>query len=428
MSSFTTILDLFKERLFINKSYRLQEVYIVSSLILVINCGSSSIKFAVMEPCQDAPILSGLAECIGLDDARITFKSPHADKKTIELTTGDHKDALNVLVEELRSRQFIDSIGAIGHRVAQGGSVFSESALLTPTTIAQIEELAALAPLHNPANLSGIRCALEVFPQLKQVAVFDTSFHQTLAPAAYTYAVPHKYLKENNVRRFGFHGTSHKYVASEAVKTLGLDPNNHGLVIAHLGNGSSVCAVKNGISVDTSMGMTPLEGLVMGTRSGDIDFAAAAYIGKITNKTLAEVEQMLNKESGLLGVSELSSDCRTLESARNEGHAGAILAIDVFVHRLARHIGAHAMSLDHLDAIIFTGGIGENSSLIRELTLKHLKVLGFELDSQKNNEIFAGKSGVISCGKGPVAAVITTNEEKMIALDTDRIVKQTKTA
>lgn len=399
-----------------------------SSLILVINCGSSSIKFAVMQPCQDSPVLSGLAECIGLQDARITFKSPQTDKKTVALTTGDHKDALNALVQELRDRALIDSIGAIGHRVAQGGSVFAESALITPTTIVKIEELATLAPLHNPANLQGIHCALEVFPTLLQVAVFDTSFHQTLTPAAYTYAIPHQYLREHQVRRFGFHGTSHKYVANEAVKMLGLNPDDHGLVVAHLGNGSSVCAVKNGISVDTSMGMTPLEGLVMGTRSGDIDFAAVAYIGKVTNKSVADLEQMLNKESGLLGISELSSDCRTLEEARKAGHAGASLAIDVFVHRLARHIGAHAMSLDRLNAIIFTGGIGENSTLIRELTINHLKVLGIELDSDQNNQLYGGRSGVISRGEGPVAVVINTNEEKMIALDTDRIVKRAKTA
>lgn len=374
-----------------------------------------------MDPNQNAPILSGLAECIGLDNACITFKTPD-DKKTIPLTVGNHKDALNVLVQELQARQLIDAISAIGHRVAQGGSVFTDSTLITPTSIAQIEELAVLAPLHNPANLEGIRCALDVFPYLHQVAVFDTSFHQTLSPAAYTYAIPYKYLKENNVRRFGFHGTSHKYVAHEAVKKLNLDMNDHGLIVAHLGNGSSVCAVKNGLSVDTSMGMTPLEGLVMGTRSGDIDFAAVAYIGKVTGKSTAELEQMLNKESGLLGVSELSSDCRTLEAARQEGHAGATLAIDVFVHRLARHIGAHAMSLHRLDGLIFTGGIGENSPLIRELTLKHLEVLGFKIDPLQNNQIYAGKAGIITHESGTTAAVIATNEEKMIALDTSRII------
>ncbi len=393
----------------------------MSFLILVINCGSSSIKFAVMNPNQNMPILSGLAENIGLDNARITFKTSN-DKKTTSLTIGNHQDALNMLVQELQVRQLIDAISAIGHRVAQGGSVFTDSTLITHTIIAQIEELAVLAPLHNSANLEGIRCALEFFPSLKQVAVFDTSFHQTLSPAAYTYAIPYKYLKEHNVRRFGFHGTSHKYVAQEAVRQLNLDPNGHGLIIAHLGNGSSVCAVQNGLSVDTSMGMTPLEGLVMGTRSGDVDFAAIAYIGKLTGKSIAELEQMLNKESGLLGISELSSDCRTLESARQEGHKGATLAIDVFVHRLARHIGAHAMSLHRLDGLIFTGGIGENSPIVRELTLQHLAVLGFKVDPLKNSQIYAGKEGVITLESSTTAAVIATNEEKMIALDTSRII------
>jgi len=391
-----------------------------SALILVINCGSSSIKFAVMDTHKDTLVLSGLAECLGIKDARITFKTAEI-KKTLVLTKGDHKDALDKLVQELKERELIDFIKAIGHRVAHGGDKFDQSALITPQTIAMIEEFATLAPLHNPANLLGIRCALEVFPTLKQVAVFDTAFHQTLPAAAYAYALPYHYLKEHHIRRYGFHGTSHQYVATEAVKMLNLDPQDHGLVVAHLGNGSSVCAVKNGQSVDTSMGMTPLEGLVMGTRSGDVDFAAVSYIATLTGKTLAELEHMVNKESGLLGISELSSDCRTLETARQEGHAGATLAIDVFVHRLARHIGAHAMSLHRLDALIFIGGIGENSALIRELTLKHLAVLGFKLDSQKNLHMCGGKSGVITQQTSPVAMAIATNEEKMIALDTWRI-------
>ena len=264
---------------------------------------------------------------------------------------------------------------------------------------------------------------MTAFPSLPQVAVFDTAFHQTMEPAAYTYALPRKYLVENDVRRYGFHGTSHRYVSGEAVRLLKLDPKNHGVIVAHLGNGSSACAIKNGKSVDTTMGLTPLEGLVMGTRCGDVDFGALAYIANITGKTVKDLDQMTNKESGLLGLSELSSDCRTLEQAREEGHEGATLAIDVFVHRLAKYIGALAMTLDRLDAIIFTGGIGENSTLIRELTVQKLGLLGVKLDAETNSKMFAGRTGIISQAGSTTAIVIATNEEKMIAQDVATVLK-----
>lgn len=387
-----------------------------SPLILVVNCGSSSIKFAVMAADSDAPVLSGLAECLGLPDARITFKAD-GQKNTIELSEGTHNQALDVLVNELTKRDLIERISAVGHRIVHGGNRFSQSTLITPEVIEMIETVSGLAPLHNPANLTGVRAAMKTFPSLPQVAVFDTAFHQTLEPAAYIYAIPYKYYQNYDVRRYGFHGTSHRYVAGETVRQLRLDPKDHGIVIAHLGNGSSACAVKNGVSVDTTMGLTPVEGLVMGTRSGDIDFGALAYIASRDNLTVADLDRIVNKESGLLGISELSSDCRDLENAREKGHAGATLAIDVFVHRLARHIGGLAASLHRLDAIVFTGGIGENSSLIRKLTLEHLAVLGFKLDEAKNAEMFAGRGGVITQPSTPTAIVIATNEEKMIAQD-----------
>lgn len=389
----------------------------LAPLVLVINCGSSSVKFSVLPCHEDVPLLSGLAEKLGLDDACITFKDKSGHKTTTLLQEPSHNCALKALFAELDSQALLSAVCAIGHRVAHGGSDFNQSVLLNAEVIAQIGELSALAPLHNPANLVGIESAMALLPTLPQVAVFDTAFHQTLAPAAYTYAIPLEYQQQHHVRRYGFHGTSHRFIAAEAVAQLKLNPQDHGIIIAHLGNGSSVCAVKNGESVDTSMGMTPLEGLVMGTRCGDLDFGAAAYLARRTGQSLDTLYQMVNNDSGLLGLSGLSSDCRTLQQARSEGHARATLAIDVMVHRLARHIGAHMASLHRFDALIFTGGIGENSALIRALTLEHLAVFGLHLDEGKNGPTVGGRSGVISQPNSPLVAVIPTNEEKMIAED-----------
>ena len=387
-----------------------------ASLVLVINCGSSSLKFSVFPRNEDAPVLSGLAEKLGLPDACITFKDA-AGKHTASLAQSSHESALRALFARLDAQALLPRVCAIGHRVAHGGSDFKQSVLLTAPVIARIRELSTLAPLHNPANLIGIESAMSLLPALPQVAVFDTAFHQTLAPEAYTYAIPLEYQQKHQVRRYGFHGTSHRFIAAEAVSRLGLDPDNHGILIAHLGNGSSVCAVKNGKSVDTSMGMTPLEGLVMGTRCGDLDFGAAAYIAAATGQSMDALNKMVNSESGLLGLSGLSSDCRTLQEARSNGCPRATLAIDVMVHRLARHLGAHLASLHRFDALIFTGGIGENSALVRELTLQRLGVFGVRLDAAKNAQMVGGREGTISLPGSPVVAVIPTNEEKMIAQD-----------
>jgi len=393
----------------------------LASLVLVINCGSSSLKFSVIPRNADTPLLSGLAEKLGLKEACISFKDA-AGNKTIEcLTESSHHSALQALFARLDDLALLPQICAIGHRVAHGGSDFKQSVLLTAAVITRIRELSALAPLHNPANLIGIDTAMSLLPDLPQVAVFDTAFHQTLPPAAYTYAIPLKYQQYYQVRRYGFHGTSHRFVAAEAVTRLHLDPANHGLLIAHLGNGSSVCAVKNGKSVDTSMGMTPLEGLVMGTRCGDLDLGAAAYIARCTGQTIESLYKMANNESGLLGLSGLSSDCRTLQEARCKGDPRATLAIDVMVHRLARHLGAHLASLHRFDALIFTGGIGENSALVRDLTAQKLAVFGIRLDTVKNERTCAGRDGVISLPGSPIVAVIATNEEKMIAQDASAI-------
>ena len=387
------------------------------SLVLVINCGSSSLKFSLLPRHQDTPLLSGIAEKLGLADASITFKDAAGHAVSQPLAEPGHSHALKVLFDNLHQQGLLNRVFAIGHRVAHGGNTFKQSALLTPQVIACIRELSPLAPLHNPANLTGIEAAMALLPDLPQVAVFDTAFHQTLPPAAYTYAIPLEYQQQHQVRRYGFHGTSHRFIAAEAVKRFELDPRDHGILIAHLGNGASVCAVKNGASVDTSMGMTPLEGLVMGTRCGDLDFGAAAYIARRTGQSMDALYNMVNSDAGLLGLSGISSDCRTLQNARKAGNARATLAIDVMVHRLARHLGAHLASLHRFDALIFTGGIGENSALIRQLTARHLSVFGIRLDAIRNEQLYGGRDGVISLPGSPVVAVIPTNEEKMIAED-----------
>jgi acetate kinase len=387
-----------------------------SELVLVINCGSSSLKFSVIPATGGKPVLNGLAECLGLPDARLVIKSAASNTGT-SLDGGGHAEALTAILESLGELNLLDQIGAVGHRVVHGGERFTESVLLTPEIVADIEAVSPLAPLHSPANILGIRVCMQGLPKVPQIAVFDTAFHQTMPPAAFTYAIPQRLYRDQRVRRYGFHGTSHRYVAGEAVGLLRLDPQDHGIIIAHLGNGASATAVRNGESVDTSMGMTPLEGLVMGTRSGDIDFGAVAYIARTTDLALDDVDAMLNKQSGLLGISELSSDCRTLEQAANAGHAGAILALDVFVHRLARHIGGLAASLHRFDGLVFTGGIGENSALIRARTIESLGVFGLTLDEEANARTKGGCAGRISRSRRPVAFVIPTDEEGLISSD-----------
>ncbi|MCP9759538.1 acetate kinase [Aquitalea sp. S1-19] len=387
------------------------------SLILVINCGSSSLKFGLFPVGAEEPTLSGLAECLGDADSRVVFKAD-GKKSTLAIAGGAHDQALEAVIEHIRARGELDSVVAVGHRVVHGGERFHASALITPEVETAIEACAALAPLHNPANLLGIRVVRACLPALPQVAVFDTAFHQTMPRAAYLYALPMKLYRDHGVRRYGFHGTSHRFVAEAAVAELGLDAADHGIVIAHLGNGASAAAIKNGASVDTTMGMTPLEGLVMGTRSGDVDPGSLAYIGEKLGLDLAGIDKLLNKESGLLGLSELSNDCRTLEEAAAEGHEGSIVALEVFAHRLARHIGGLATSLDRLDAVVFTGGIGENSDKLRAMTLAKLSAFGIEVDAEANARCTRGTAGVISRGNGPKAMVINTNEEFVIACDT----------
>ncbi|BEV73081.1 MULTISPECIES: acetate/propionate family kinase [unclassified Paludibacterium] len=386
-------------------------------LILVINCGSSSLKFALQPVGSTDPILSGLAECLGLEDSRIIIKGEEG-KSTQSLNGGRHAEAMEVLTRYLAERDLLSKVAAIGHRIVHGGERFTASALVTEEVLAGIEECCELAPLHNPGHLVGIRAAQKAFPQLKQVVVFDTAFHQTMQPAVYRYAVAKRFYTDYHVRRYGMHGTSCRYVTGETIRVLDLDPAEHGIIICHLGNGASATAVRNGQCVDTTMGMTPLEGLIMGTRSGDIDPAAVTYIARRENLDLDGIDTLLNKQSGLLGISGVSSDCRALEEAAAAGNADAILALDMFAHRLARLVGGLATSLQRLDALVFTGGIGENSSLLRAKTLAHLSIFGFKIDEAANEAAIRGKAGVITAAGSPVAVVVNTNEECMIARDT----------
>ena len=381
-------------------------------VVLVINCGSSSIKFSVLDASDCEVLMSGIADGINSENAFLSVNGG----EPAPLAHHSYEGALKAIAFELEKRNLNDSVALIGHRIAHGGSIFTESAIITDEVIDNIRRVSPLAPLHNYANLSGIESAQQLFPGVTQVAVFDTSFHQTMAPEAYLYGLPWKYYEELGVRRYGFHGTSHRYVSQRAHSLLNLAEDDSGLVVAHLGNGASICAVRNGQSVDTSMGMTPLEGLMMGTRSGDVDFGAMSWVASQTN--LGDLERVVNKESGLLGISGLSSDLRVLEKAWHEGHERAQLAIKTFVHRIARHIAGHAASLRRLDGIIFTGGIGENSSLIRRLVMEHLAVLGLEIDTEMNNRSNSCGERIVSSENARViCAVIPTNEEKMIALD-----------
>ncbi len=387
-----------------------------SPLALVVNCGSSSLKFALFDTAKASPLLEGLAECLGSQDASIRIDVNGARLKT-SIRSAGHREAFDALLAFLAERSLSDRIAVVGHRVVHGGERFTESVEITAEVMADIDACAMLAPLHNPANLVGIRAAMEALSQARHVAVFDTAFHQTIPEEAYLYALPYRYRREFGVRRYGFHGTSHRYVAERAVEMLGLDPNDHGLIVLHLGNGASATAVRNGKSVDTSMGLTPVEGLVMGTRCGDVDAGALFYIGRRSGLDIDGLDTMVNRQSGLLGLSELSNDCRTLEAAAAEGHHGALRALDVFSYRIARIVGSLRVPLPRVDAVVFTGGIGENSAMVRGSVIDRLGFLGLELDERSNRATVGGNAGIISLTRSPVALVIPTDEERMIACD-----------
>ena len=388
-------------------------------LILVLNCGSSSLKGAVVNKDNGDVLLSCLAEKLNLPDAYITFKI-NGNKERVELSDApNHTGAVGALLQELKKHGLDSRIGAVGHRVVSAGEEYSESVLIDSKVIDAIERCIPLAPLHNPANLLGIRAAQEIFKGLPNVAVFDTAYHQTMPEHAYTYAIPRKYYRELHLRRYGFHGTSYRFVADETARFLGKDLKSLRLVIAHLGNGASIAAIKNGQSQDTSMGLTPLEGLVMGTRSGDIDASVYQFLADNTGMGIKEITDVLNKQSGLLGISELSNDCRTIEEEAAKGHEGAKLALEIFTYRLAKYVASMAVAAGGLDVLAFTGGIGENSDVVRAKVLGYCEFLGLKLDNNANLAARFGKAGVITTADSPVTAVvIPTNEELMIAQDT----------
>ncbi len=389
------------------------------NLILVLNCGSSSMKAAVLDGVTGESFLTVLAEKLGSADALITTKF-QGEKEVFyfkEHTSHDH--AVKKLLQILQQHGLNKDIIAVGHRVVHGGETFHASTLITREVLEDIEHCIPLAPLHNPAHLLGIHAAQEAFPDLPHVAVFDTSFHQTMPEHAYLYAIPRKYYRQNAVRRYGFHGTSYRYVSQAAAKMLERPLNELCMVVAHLGNGASVTAIKNGISVDTSMGLTPLEGLVMGTRSGDIDPSIFEFLFDNRHMSIRQINSMLNKDSGLLGISELSNDCRTLEEHAALGHDGAILALNMFAYRLAKYIASVTVATGRLDALVFTGGIGENSASMRKRVMQHLGFLGVHVDDTLNQTMVGGQAGYINLVTDTVASlVIPTNEELMIAKDT----------
>ena len=388
--------------------------------VIVINCGSSSLKFAVLPVAGEAVLLKGLAERLGSPEAILKIeRDGETDRFAIPSAT--HHEALQAAVAAMTG---LNPLG-IGHRVVHGGEEFTGSVVIDGSVIAAIDRCASLAPLHNPANLLGVRTASGLFPDLPQVAVFDTAFHQTLPPEAFLYAIPYEYYENLKVRRYGFHGTSHHFVASGAASLLGKPPHSANMIIMHLGNGCSACAIRNGRSVDCTMGLTPSEGLVMGTRSGDVDPALHQFLKDQTGMSLDEITKMLNSRSGLLGISGLSNDMRSLVDASTNGHLRARQAIEVFCYRLAKSVCGLVAALDQIDALVFTGGIGENSAGIRSLTCARLKVLGVDLDEKKNARLVRNDQGYISSANSRIPClVIPTNEELMIARETLRLIYQ----
>ena len=394
--------------------------------VLVINCGSSSLKYQLINSDTEAVLAKGLCERIGID-GRLVYQKTGCDKEITEAAMPTHKEAIQMVLDALTNDKTgaigsLKEVNAVGHRVVHGGEKFAKSVVITDEVISAVEECNDLAPLHNPANLIGIRVCSELMPGVPQVAVFDTAFHQTMPAKAYLYGLPIEYYKNYKVRRYGFHGTSHSFVSKRAVEFLGLDKDNSKVIVCHLGNGSSISAVVNGECVDTTMGLTPLEGVVMGTRSGNIDPAIMEFIAKKENLDIAGIMNVLNKKSGVEGVSGVSSDFRDLEAAAKAGNKRAELAIDVFAYRVAKYIGSYIAAMNGVDAIVFTAGLGENNIVVREQVLNHFGYMGITLDKEANQ--IRGEEKIISTPDSKVTvAVIPTNEELAIAHETVALLK-----
>jgi acetate kinase len=394
----------------------------MSTKVLVINSGSSSIKFELYDMPEKRVEAKGLLQRIGESQSELKYKIG-GHEETINKPVKDHAEGLKMVLSALTDAKHgglkdISEIGAVGHRVVHGGEVFAETTLITDEVVKAIEDHVPLAPLHNPPNLLGIKVAREQLPKVPQVAVFDTSFHHTLPERAYIYAVPYEFYKEHRVRRYGFHGTSHRYVAMRAAAMLGKPLEKTNLITCHLGNGCSMAAVKDGRSIDTTMGLTPLEGLVMGTRSGDIDPAMIAYLERQTKMTVAQIDNLLNKKSGLLGLSGSSNDVRSVLKAEAEGNARAKLALDIYCYRIKKYIGAYTAAIGTVHAVVFTAGVGENSDVIRARVLEGMEPLGYALDLEKNATARGKEMDVAAASSRIRILAVPTNEELMIALDT----------
>jgi acetate kinase len=394
--------------------------------ILVLNCGSSSVKYKLIDTSDNNTLAEGGVEKIGLEDGFLKFKRQDGSKEIVDLGLTDHNGAISAILHNLTDAKEgciknFDEIDAVGHRVVHGGEKFNKSVLIDDDVIAKIKECYGIAPLHNPANMTGIEAITALMPNVPQVGVFDTAFHQTMPAKSYMYALPYKFYKEDGVRRYGFHGTSHRYVSQRVCQFLGVDIKKQRIVTCHVGNGGSITAVKFGESVDTSMGLTPTEGLMMGTRVGDIDPGALVFLMEKHNYSATDIQRIINKESGVAGVSEISSDMREIEAADKAGVERAQLALAMYEQRIIKYIGAYAAEMGGVDIIVFTGGVGENQTGVRENVCAPLGFMGVEINKELNDKI-RGTETVISTDASKVkVVVIPTDEELMIARDTEAI-------
>ena len=397
--------------------------------ILVLNCGSSSAKYKLIEIKQNKTLAEGGVEKIGLPDAYIKLKFDDGSKKNIALDIKDHQGAIRAILDVLTNEEYgciksFDEIDAVGHRVVHGGEKFSQSVLITDEVKDMIRECYGIAPLHNPVNMAGIEAIDAILPDVPQVAVFDTAFHQTMPKHAYMYALPERFYRDDHVRRYGFHGTSHRYVSRKACEMAGIDYKNARVVCCHIGNGASISAVKNGKSIDTSMGLTPTEGLMMGTRSGDVDPGALLYLMDKYNISPKQMLGIINKESGVQGVTGISSDMREIVDAADAGNEKARLGLDMYELRILKYIGAYVAEMNGVDLIAFTGGVGENQTPTRRNVCRNLEYLGIKIDEPLNDLLWHGKDGIISTPDSRVKVVVVlTDEEYMIARDTEAIVE-----
>lgn len=399
--------------------------------ILVLNCGSSSVKYKLIDTTAHQTLAEGGVERIGLNDGFLKYRKPDGTKDTTELGHVDHRGAVEAILKNLTDPvtgciKSYKEIDAVGHRVVHGGEKFNKSVLIDDAVKQQVKECYDLAPLHNPANMTGIEAVEAILPDVPQVGVFDTAFHQTMPAKSFMYALPYKYYTEDGIRRYGFHGTSHRYVSQRVCEFLGVNPEEQRIITCHIGNGGSITAVYHGKSIDTSMGLTPTEGLMMGTRVGDIDAGALTYLMTRHNLNADQLQQIINKQSGVLGVSEISSDMREIEAAVKAGDPRATLALEMYEQRILKYVGAYAAEMGGVDIIVFTGGVGENQTGVRANVCRPLAFMGVEIDEQLNERTRGTETVLSTPGSKVKVVVIPTDEELMIARDTEDIVNNLK--